>query len=192
MDGESMTTVVAFTRPTSRSAMTDKTTNQSGVSTGQEALERATRLWKQAYQQQLAGEFDDAVALYKASIEVLPTPEAHTFLGWTYSFQGRYHEAIAACHRAIQIDSEFGNPWNDIGAYLIELGRAEESIRYFQKAIRAGRYEARHFPHFNLGRVYAKLGRWYEAIDEYQAALEQLPEYDAAHRAKMELLARLN
>ena len=50
-----------------------------------------------------------------------PTAEAYTFLGWTYHFQGRIEDAIAECKRAIEVDPEFGNPYNDIGAYLIEL-----------------------------------------------------------------------
>lgn len=29
-------------------------------------------------------------------------------------------EAIAECHKAIALDLDFGNPYNDIGVYLIE------------------------------------------------------------------------
>ncbi|MCH7979806.1 MAG: tetratricopeptide repeat protein, partial [Acidobacteria bacterium] len=42
--------------------------------------------FQRAYARQMKGELDEAVELYKKSIEVLPTAEAHTFLGWTYSF----------------------------------------------------------------------------------------------------------
>ena len=54
----------------------------------------------------------------KRSIEIPPTAEAHTYLGWTYSLQGKLDEATAECLRAIEIDPEFGNPYNDIGVYL--------------------------------------------------------------------------
>jgi Flp pilus assembly protein TadD len=37
-------------------------------------------------------------------------------------------EAIAECHRAIEIDPDFGNPYNDIGAYLIERGDLRGAI----------------------------------------------------------------
>src|SRR5688500_19484746 len=43
-----------------------------------------------------------------------PTAEAHTFLGWVYSFQKRYDEAIAECLEAIRVDETLGNPYNDI------------------------------------------------------------------------------
>ena len=36
---------------------------------------------------------------------------------------GQLDEAIEECHRAIRTDPDFGNPYNDIGAYLIELNR---------------------------------------------------------------------
>jgi len=63
----------------------------------------------------MQGELDPAIELYRRSIEVCPTAEAHTFLGWTYSFQGRLDEARAECLKAIEVDPHFGNPYNDIG-----------------------------------------------------------------------------
>jgi Tfp pilus assembly protein PilF len=84
---------------------------------------------------------------------------AHTFLGWAYSFQGKIDEAIQECEIAIQIDPDFGNPYNDIGVYLIEKGEYDEAIPWLTKAMEAKRYEPRHYPHINLSRVYAKMGR---------------------------------
>ncbi|MBI3604331.1 MAG: tetratricopeptide repeat protein, partial [Nitrospirae bacterium] len=66
--------------------------------------------FQQAYERQMKGELEEAVTLYKRSIETHPTAEAHTFLGWTYSFMGKLDEAIEECHHAIAMDPEFGNP----------------------------------------------------------------------------------
>src|SRR5262249_60113491 len=96
---------------------------------------------------------------YRLSISIAPTAEAHTFLGWAMSFKGDAEAAIAECHRAIEIDPDFGNPYNDIGAYLVELGRPDEAIPWLERAKTAKRYEPRHFPFFNLARVYARQGR---------------------------------
>ena len=49
----------------------------------------------------MAGDLAGAVQLYQASLAELPTAEAHTFLGWVYSFDRRYDEAIAECKRAM-------------------------------------------------------------------------------------------
>jgi len=81
---------------------------------------RAWELLQDAYQAQMEGDYERAVDLYKSSLELHPTAEAHTFLGWAYHFQGKLDQAIAECRTAIDIDPEFGNPYNDIGAYLIE------------------------------------------------------------------------
>ena len=72
---------------------------------------------------------------------------------------------------------DFGNPYNDIGAYLIEKGEFDEAIPWFQKAIQAKRYESPAYPHLNLGRVYERKGNWTEAIDSYKKALALDPNY---------------
>src|SRR5690348_16552079 len=89
---------------------------------------RDVELFQMAYSHQMKGELEKAIELYQQSIAVWPTAEAHTFLGWTYSFQERYDAAIEECHLAIAVDPDFGNPYNDIGAYLIEQGRPHEAI----------------------------------------------------------------
>ena len=117
-------------------------------------LELAKELWAKAYEQQMQGDLDLAVQLYKRSIEMYPTAEAYTFLGWTYHFQGKIDEAIAECKKAIALDPSFGNPYNDIGAYLIEQGHPDDAVPWLEKAIASSRYEAYHYPWYNLGRVY--------------------------------------
>lgn len=118
--------------------------------------------------------------MYQASIAEQPTAEAHTFLGWVYSFERRYEAAIAECKRAIMADPTFGNPYNDIGCYLMELGHEDEAIPWLKQALQAPRYEAPHFPHVNLARVYEKQGRVLDAVAEYGRALEKLPGYAPA------------
>ena len=154
--------------------------------------ESAEEFFRRAYDAQMAGELDAAIDLYKKSIELGPTAEAHTFLGWTYSFQRRYREAIAECKRAIEVDPGFGNPYNDIGAYLIELGRWEEAVPWFEKAIEAARYDPRHFPHFNLARVYIQTYEYGKAVEHLRRALELEPKYGSAQRELKRLLCRMN
>lgn len=157
-----------------------------------EALRRATELWREAYRLQMAGELDRAIETYRRSIEACPTAEAHTFLGWTLSFQGRLEEATAECLKAIALDPEFGNPYNDIGVYLMQQGRLEEAIPWLEKAKRARRYEPRHFPYLNLGRIYLRRGEWDKAREEFRGAVRVAPHDREARRAWHGLLGRLN
>jgi Tfp pilus assembly protein PilF len=105
-----------------------------------EVKQLALEYFQRAYECQMKGQLEEAVRLYKESIELYPTAEAHTFLGWMYSFMGRLDEAIEECHRAIAVDPDFGNPYNDIGAYLMQQGRYDEAIPWLQKAMTAPRY----------------------------------------------------
>ena len=134
-------------------------------------LDRAFRLLERAYERQQAGDLDAAVRLYKASIDEAPTAEAHTYLGWTYSNMGRFDDAIEQCKTAILVDPEFGNPYNDIGSYLIQKGELDKAIPWLQMAKKATRYEPRHFPYLNLFRAYSKLGELDKAQRELQQAL---------------------
>lgn len=155
-------------------------------------LEEAEVYFRKGYEAQMQGNLDEAVTHYQRSIELCPTAEAHTFLGWAYSYQGKHEDAIRECQIAIQIDPDFGNPYNDIGAYLIELGRLQEAIPWLKRAMAAKRYEPRHYPHMNLGRLYAKQGKLSEAVAELRRALEIEPEYLAARRELHRILGMLN
>lgn len=158
----------------------------------QEPEQLAARYFQQAYALQMKGQLEEAVDLYQRSIETCPTAEAHTFLGWTYSFMGRLDDAIQECYKAIRVDPEFGNPYNDIGAYLIEKGELDAAIPWLKRAIGATRYASYEFPHLNLGRVYEQKGDWTQAIDEYRTALTVNPKYVLASRALKRVQALFN
>jgi Tfp pilus assembly protein PilF len=151
------------------------------MASGREA--EAQERFQKAFEAQMAGDYDRAVELYLGSLALHPTAEAHTFLGWTYHFQGKIDEAIAECKRAIEVDPDFGNPYNDIGAYLIDLGRYDEAIPWLEQAIAARRYEPRHFPYFNLGRVYLAKGMISRARELFQKSLTIEPRYTLARQA---------
>jgi Tfp pilus assembly protein PilF len=137
--------------------------------------ERALELIGEAMQHQMAQDFDEAIRLYKESITIYPTADAHTYLGWAYSFKGRLNEAIAQCEIAIQLDPEFGNPYNDIGVYLMQQQKFDDAIPWLERAKAASRYEPRHFPYINLGRIYLTKGMIQKALEEFAGALRINP-----------------
>ncbi|HEX9144426.1 MAG TPA: tetratricopeptide repeat protein [Candidatus Binatia bacterium] len=157
----------------------------------QQDKERAMALVEEAMNHQMAGEVDEAIGLYKRSISLYPTADAHTYLGWAYSFQGRIDEAIAQCEMAIQLDPEFGNPYNDIGVYLMQQQRLDEAIPWLEKAKHAKRYEPRHFPYLNLGRVYSAKGMLQKALAEFRDALRLNPNDSAVAQLIEELESKL-
>ncbi len=146
----------------------------------------------EAYKLQMHGRIGDAVRAYRRSIKLHPTAEAWTFLGWAISFLGQYEEAIECCKKAIATDPDFGNPYNDIGSYLIHLGRPAESIEWLEKATRAPRYESPQFPHVNLGTAYESLGETRKAIENYKRALLIQPDHAFARNRLFALIGQMN
>ena len=145
---------------------------------------RAYVLWQQGNVLHVQGRFQAAADKFRESIEVLPTAEGHTFLGWSLSMLGQTEEAIAECEKAIALDPDYGNPYNDIGVYLIELGAAR--TRRFRGSTRPSRPSgtaATQFPHFNLGRVHVLQGNFLAARRSFERALEHDPDYLPARMA---------
>ncbi|MGH9449587.1 MAG: tetratricopeptide repeat protein [Terriglobia bacterium] len=148
-------------------------------------------LLKEAYEYQMGGEYEMAVELYRRSLNLHPTAEAYTFLGWTYHFQGKVEEAIEECKKAIQIDPEFGNPYNDIGAYLIERGNYDEALPWLERALQSRRYESYHYPHYNLGRAFMSKGMYGAARRHFETALGLCPGYTLARQALDEVRKKI-
>jgi Tfp pilus assembly protein PilF len=152
----------------------------------------ATEYFNKAYQLHMSGNIKEAIRTYQKSIDYYPTPKAHTFLGWAFSLNGRFEEAIDECKTAIDLNPDYGNPYNDIGSYLINLDRYDEAIYWLEKAIDAPEYEPRHFPYYNLGRIYEKKGEWFSALHNYSEALKHNPDYELAKNAFIRLTAMMN
>ena len=126
---------------------------------------------------QYQGRLGEAVATYRRSIETFPTAEAYTFLGWTYSWMGLLDEAIEEAKHAIEVDPDYGNPYNDIGVYLMELGQPDEAIPWLIEATLAERYAEPQFPHLNLGRIRLQKGQLDRALTSFEMVLLVRPDY---------------
>ena len=126
---------------------------------------------------QYEGRLGEAVSTYRRSIATFPTAEAYTFLGWTYSWMGLFDEAIEEAKHAIEVDPEYGNPYNDIGVYLMELGQPDEAIPWLIEATLAARYDEPQFPHLNLGRIRLQKGQLDRALTSFEMVLLVRPDY---------------
>src|SRR6266508_2061888 len=92
------------------------------------------------------------------------------------------------CKLAIKVDAAFGNPYNDIGAYLIEIGRLDDAIPWLERATAAPRYCCYFYAHTNLARIYLQKGMREKARKCLLEALRVNPEYEPAR----ELLRRID
>jgi Tfp pilus assembly protein PilF len=145
--------------------------------------ERARQLWEQGVQELIAGRIQSSVCCFNESLESCPTAEGYTYRAWAISFLEMFEQAIGDCKKAIELDPDFGNPYNDIGVYLMQLGLLDEAIPWLEGAKLARRYEPRHFPYLNLGHIYMAKGNQGQALEEYVRALELDPENPIALKA---------
>jgi tetratricopeptide (TPR) repeat protein len=156
------------------------------------AVRRAKKLLEAGLVAVEAGQLEVARQNFKSSSENFPSADALTYWGWMEHHAGKTDFAIELCQRAIEKDPGFGNPYNDIGSYLLQLGKLDEAIAWLEKALKAERYEPRQYPHINLGRVYLAKGLPLKAISHFRAALELDPENPEVLRTLREILSSLN
>ena len=77
------------------------------------------------------GDYVTALNEFRASCYVQRSADALTHWGWMEHNLGDTDKAIDLCKDAIGIDPDYGNPYNDIGSYLVSLGRTDEAIVWF-------------------------------------------------------------
>jgi tetratricopeptide (TPR) repeat protein len=145
--------------------------------------ERAQELWEEGVTELISGRIYSAIDCFNQSILHYPTAEGHPYRGWALSFLGMLDQAVQDCKKAIEIDPDFGNPYNDIGVYLMQIGLLDDAIPWFEKAKGAARYIPRHFPFLNLGHIYKAKEDQNKALEEYIHALDLDPENPAILKA---------
>ncbi len=157
-----------------------------------ETRERARAILERGERHHLEGAIEAALVCYRRSIELAPSPLAHTFLASALAHAGRVDEAIAECREAIRLDPDLGNPWSDLGAYYLEKGETDRAVNYLLRANKKSRFERPHHVHENLGRAHWKQGLLSKALEEYRLALALEPRSVPAKKAIREILRNFN
>src|SRR5690606_1854002 len=108
------------------------------------------------------GDYVRALHEFKASCFAMKSADSLVNWGWMEHELGDTERAIELCREAIGVDPDIGSPYNDIGSYLVSLGRFDESVFWFEKAIVSKYYIPRQYPHINLGKVYLRGGQYHK------------------------------
>lgn len=136
---------------------------------------RAKILIDEGLDEVYAGNYEAALHCFQRSVESDRTAEAHTYCGWMLNSLGKGEVALEHWHKAIAIDPDYGNPYNDIGSFLLKQGKLNESIRWFYRALDAENYSTRQIPHVNLGKAYLAKKLFRKALYHFHQALELDP-----------------
>lgn len=151
------------------------------------AIEHARHLIEEGNLAVKRGDITAARDCFQLSNQYCASADALTYWGWMENKLGNMDLAIELCKQAIQLDPNFGNPYNDIGSYLITKGLYDEAIPWLEKAKTATRYEPKQYPHLNLARVYIAKGMPISALEEFKKALKYVP-HDAELIRSIQLL----
>ena len=138
------------------------------------------------------GKYEEARESFRKANKEWQTAESFTYWGWMEYQLGNIERAVSLCKKAIKIDPDLGNPYNDIGSYLVVLGREDEALDWFQKAIQAKNYDARHYPHINLGRIFLSRNLPVRALQEFRKALSYCPDDSAIQDAVLTISETLH
>lgn len=119
----------------------------------------------------MQGDIKLAQQNYLLSIEIHPTAEAYVNLGWTFSNEENFEEAIKQCNKALVIDPQHSMAYSDIGYYTLQLNRIDEAIVWLNEAILLGDFSGIFYTYYNLGKVYEEKGLWKKAIEMYRKSI---------------------
>lgn len=118
----------------------------------------------------MSGDYKNAIAMHKKSIEFNPRDEkAHNNLGNVYRDIGLYREALKEYERALKINPYSVEAHNNLGILYVNRGLYDEAIKEYMLAIEINPNLAG--VHNNLGNTYAKKGLYDKALKAYQEAV---------------------
>jgi len=142
--------------------------------------ERAYSLWKEGAGLHLEKKYKAAIDRYNEALALHPTARTHTYLAWSLSELERYEEAAGQARKAIELDPEYPNAYNDLGSYLIELKRPAVAIPWLEKATTMKEYCCPHYSYYQLGRARLMQGRVEAAEEALRASIAVNPRYRPA------------
>jgi type IV pilus biogenesis/stability protein PilW len=85
--------------------------------------------------------------------------------------------SIGYFEKALQIDPNFAEAYNNMGVAYEKSGRFNDAIGYYKMASSNPMYQSPEKAYDNLGRAYYRLGRYDEAIEAYKGALRRVSNF---------------
>jgi type IV pilus assembly protein PilF len=155
------------------------------------------------------GDFPSGLNELLKAVELDPgNPEIHNELGLAYRGMGMYNQAINHFTRATILRPDFSEAYNNLGTVYLILEQWDLATQYFKNALDNNLYKTPHFAYNNLGYAYYKKGEfrvaielqpsfsrayhnlgvvyeaineWDKAIESYNSSIQYAPENPASH-----------
>ena len=130
-----------------------------------------------------AKQFDHAVEWISQAIRQEPKAAYLTTLGNALQSQGRREEALKAFDKAVQLEPDNADLWNNLGNALAEVGRSAESILCFQHALKLNP------GHWDAASQAARRLYWSERFEEALIHFNLCDELRPDHSATLQMRA---
>ncbi len=131
---------------------------------------------------QAGGKIEEAIRAYSKAVEIDPQfAEAYANLGSMLGMQGQMEKAIAYFQKALEIKPNIAAVHWNLGNALNKVKRVSEAIACWR---RAAEYNPQQFSAEAIndrGSMCAQAGKFAEAMDNYQRAIQIKPEFALAY-----------
>lgn len=118
-------------------------------------------------------------------------PEFHFLMGLIQMQLRNRSEAIEAFQRAVRLNPEYGQAWNNLGQALIAHKRYAEATDALQQAMDIPTYLTPEYAAYNLARLFQKQSQRKKALDYAQLALEKNQGYWPARLLLADILVEM-
>ncbi|WCL48724.1 hypothetical protein [Leptospira sp. GIMC2001] len=134
-----------------------------------------------------SGDLDRAEFFFLSYLENVECEESYFYLGLIMGQRNLLEEALEFYYKSVSINSEYGNPCNEIGIILLRMGKDKDAVFWLKKSIRCAQNDALHISFFNLATLYKMWNRPERSLQFLYRAIELKPEFEEAHRLKDQL-----
>jgi tetratricopeptide (TPR) repeat protein len=111
-------------------------------------------------------EYPQAIAAYEKAIAINPAfSQPYNQMGYAYRFSGRNEDAEKAFKKYIELIPDDPNPYDSYAELLMKLGRFEESIRSYEKALSVNSHFVASYIGIGLDQIY--MGQPQKARETY-------------------------
>jgi type IV pilus assembly protein PilF len=149
------------------------TSHGGGFSTGKVNDQDAARIHTELGQQYLErGKLKTALEKLKKALQFDERyAPAHTVIATIYARIGENAQAEQHFRRAEQLKPKNGDTNNNLGVFLCKIGKVDEALPYFEKAVHDPFYATKDVALSNAGRCLLKKNDYAGAENEYRRAL---------------------
>lgn len=142
---------------------------------------RYEKMIEQGHQSILAKNVFKGLDFFVKANELIECAESLTLIAFASSLLGQLEKAKSFALKAIEKDPDYGPAYNDLGTYLMQEGRLDEAIKWFNLAKRATHYNNREYPFINCGRAFVAKKDFERALLEFNHALTLAPSHSELH-----------